>query len=202
MASNNNTKQIILDLFIDNVTNDISASDMRSFINSSFDTKEEIIIKIDTLNNLSANNSNIYEGSLVIIWNDKPNNGVYLSVINQPLDINDLILIQATTSIVLESLNPYNKVTQDYEHFLYNFNNFKENNNSKFYYNGDGTLNYEDGIDRNSTIIYNTSFVYDSGKLIEKIILNIENNDQVTISMTYDGVSGSLIEKSSVYLQN
>ena len=89
--TNNTTKNDILELFPDNATNDISAADMRVYIEAIFE-KEEKIIKIALVSDLAAN-TNIYEGSLVVIYNDGDNSGLYLSIINQPNSITHLIKI-------------------------------------------------------------------------------------------------------------
>ena len=99
MASNNKAEQDILALFPDNFTNEISAEDMRTYVSSIFSDKETIVKKIDRIVNLGANNENIYEGSLVVFWNDEDVNriGLYISKINQPTGITDLIQISTIT---------------------------------------------------------------------------------------------------------
>ena len=97
--TNNTNKNDILSLFPDNSNNEIDAADMRSYVETIFDDKEVSIVKIDTVVNLASNNSNIYEGSLVTIWNDYNQNriGLYLSKVNQPTLITDLIQLSSIT---------------------------------------------------------------------------------------------------------
>lgn len=90
MASSNTLKNTILALFQDNVDNEISAADMRTFIEAIFE-KEETIIKIATEADLVPNNTNIYEGTLVAIYNEPTNQGLWLSTVNQPTLISELI---------------------------------------------------------------------------------------------------------------
>ena len=90
--TNNTIKDQVLALFQDNANNDISAADMRVYIEAIFASKEEIIVKVATELDLPTNNTNIYEGSLVVIYNDTTN-GLYLSTINQLTSIGDLIKI-------------------------------------------------------------------------------------------------------------
>ena len=90
--TNATTKDQIIALFQDNLDNEISASDMRVYIEAIFDTKEEIITKINTFDDLLANNTHIYEGSLVVIYSGV-DTGLYLSIINQPQAITDFIKI-------------------------------------------------------------------------------------------------------------
>lgn len=91
--TNNTIRDEILGLFDDNANNEISAADMRTYINAIFASKEEIVTKISTATDLAANNTNIYEGSLIIVYNDGVNTGLYLSPVNQPTDITELIKI-------------------------------------------------------------------------------------------------------------
>ena len=101
MASSNNTKDQILALFPDNNNFEIAAADMRTYVEAIFSDKEVIIIKIKSIADLAANNANIYEGSLVVIYNDIDNNnvGIYLSTTNQPTDISELIQISKITGV-------------------------------------------------------------------------------------------------------
>jgi len=117
MASNNTTEQEVLALFPDNFDNEISAEDMRTYVNSVFSDKETKVIKIDSVINLSANNSNIFEGSIVIFWNDYNQNriGVYISKINQPTTITDLIQISTITG---EDVDGSINYTVDFEENL------------------------------------------------------------------------------------
>ncbi len=89
--TNNDTRDQIIALFPDNFDNEISAQDMRTYINAIFDTKEELTVKIATATDISLYNANIYEGSMVIIFNDAENTGIYLSTVNQPTNISELI---------------------------------------------------------------------------------------------------------------
>lgn len=102
--TNNTIKDQVLSLFHDNSNNEISAADMRVYIEAIFNSKEEKIVKINALANLAANNSKIYEGTLVIIYGDEASyNGVYLSKVNQPTLILDLIKI---TGLIQTPNNP------------------------------------------------------------------------------------------------
>ncbi len=90
--TNNTIKDQIIALFQDNADNEISAADMRIYIEAIFNSKEEIITKIALETDLPSSNDNIYEGSLVIIYNDGETSGLYLSTTNQPT-FGDLIKI-------------------------------------------------------------------------------------------------------------
>ena len=86
--TNNNTKEIILQLFADNTVGNITAQTMRDYINAIFDDSEVQFNKFQTLNDFEAqDNSSIYEGSLVVIYNSTDSEqGIYYSTINQPRD--------------------------------------------------------------------------------------------------------------------
>jgi len=85
MASNNNLEDQVLTLFPDNLNNEITAADMRAYTTAIFGDKEVQIEKLDKLADLAFNNTYIYEGSLVVVYNDNiKNTGIYLSKENQP----------------------------------------------------------------------------------------------------------------------
>lgn len=111
----NNTKiNNVLALFPDNADNEISAADMRTYVNTIFSDKETQIVKVDTVVNLSSKNSEIYEGSLVVIWNDVNSSriGVYISKVNQPTSITDLIQLSTITG---EDVDGSINFTYDYK---------------------------------------------------------------------------------------
>lgn len=94
MATNNNIKDQVLLLFPDNNNSEITAANMRMYVEAIFAESEVVINKIDTLGNLAFNNSTIYEGSLVVIHNDIPSNiGIYVSRVNQPTNPSQLVQI-------------------------------------------------------------------------------------------------------------
>lgn len=86
MASSNTTRDEVLALFPDNLNQEISASDMRIYVNAVFDDREVKVVKIEKVIHLPPRNSNIYEHTIVLVYNDTiDNNGVYLSKVNQPI---------------------------------------------------------------------------------------------------------------------
>jgi len=103
--SNNDLKDQILALFPDNNNYEITAADMRIYIEAIFGDKEVVIIKIRNLSDLPANNSNIYEGSLVVIYSDvnSDNIGLYLSKVNQPTNPSDLIQLSNISGVAAGS---------------------------------------------------------------------------------------------------
>jgi len=99
MATNNFTKDDVLALFPDNANYEITAADMRQYVEAIFNDKEVVIVKIPTLSDLAFNNFSIYEGSLVVIYLDSDPSliGIYMSKINQPVIISDLIQLSTIT---------------------------------------------------------------------------------------------------------
>lgn len=88
-----NHKDRILNLFLDNIVSDITPSDMRHFVNTVFDSKENSIRKIATLNDIERIFPYpILKGDLVVIFEDPNYNGIYLSKKDNP-SFNDVQLI-------------------------------------------------------------------------------------------------------------
>jgi len=96
MASSNTLKDQILALFPDNNNREISALDMRTFVDAVFDSKEELVIKVPTAADIKIQKLKIFEKSIVIIEEETANNGVYVSNVNNPISINQLTKIADT----------------------------------------------------------------------------------------------------------
>lgn len=88
--TNNTTLSDVISLFPDNTDNSISAADMRTSWNATYLDSEVKIVKIPNLSELPLQ-TNIYEGSLVVVF--QTDIGLYLSKINQPQNVGDLIKI-------------------------------------------------------------------------------------------------------------
>lgn len=99
MTQNNIIKNQILALFPDNNNYEITAADMRTYVEAIFNSKEEIIIKIDKMVDLISNNSNIYKDSIVAVTKDDENqSGLYVSKKDQPRSVLDLIKLSFVDS--------------------------------------------------------------------------------------------------------
>lgn len=145
--TNNNKKDILLRLFADNTVGNITAATLRQFISDIFDDKEVIINKFQTLDAFEAQeNSNIFEGSLVVITNSTPKeNGIYISQINQPKERKFLTQISNNTT-------PLNVSKETYEYI-----SSKNQNVFACNYSDDLVEVYVDGKKiRKSQIIANT----------------------------------------------
>ena len=65
MASSNTLKDQILTLFPDNNNKEISAADMRIFVEAIFNNKEELVIKATDEADMKLKKANIFENSVV-----------------------------------------------------------------------------------------------------------------------------------------
>jgi len=99
MASNN-TKNETLNLFLDNVYGNITAADLRTFVSNIFDDKEVVVRKYVNLDAFEiADNSNVFEGSLVVITGSTDaENGLYISLSNQPTSRTNLLQVSNNTT--------------------------------------------------------------------------------------------------------
>ncbi len=93
--TNNTLKDSILDLFPDNNNHEITAEDMRIYVGAIFDNKEELVIKIPNEASIPANNTKIFEASLVIVYDDHGKTGLYVSKVNQPSTLSEMIKISS-----------------------------------------------------------------------------------------------------------
>lgn len=99
-------KNKILNLFLDNLVNDITPADMRIFVNSIFDSKENTIRKLNLISDISRIfPTPIIKNDLVVVYDDFENNGIYLVQKDQPT-VNDLLLISGNGhyEVALEDL--------------------------------------------------------------------------------------------------
>jgi len=133
--TNNNTKEIILQLFADNTVGNITAQTMRDYINAIFNDSEVQFNKFQTLNDFeNQDNPSIYEGSLVVIYNSTDSEqGIYYSTINQPRERK--FLNQLSSNIKNDS-----GITTTYEYIANEHQNIfacnYTNNQVIFYVNG------------------------------------------------------------------
>jgi hypothetical protein len=117
MASNNIKKKQILNQFQDNEVGNITAGNLRNFINSIFDDKEVIVKKFATLDAFEASpiedRQYIYEDSLVVISNSTDlETGIYISLTNQPQSRSQLS--QIANAVISEDVNNLTKTSTEY----------------------------------------------------------------------------------------
>lgn len=108
--TNNITKDEVLALFPDNSNNEINAADMRSYVEAIFGDKEVLINKIRKMVDLAGSNADIYEGSLVVVFNDpEPEKiGIYIARQNQPVDEEDLQQISIISNEDIIDISDHN----------------------------------------------------------------------------------------------
>lgn len=92
MASNNNTQSSTRNLFLDNAVGDITAENLRTFVDNIFEDGEVNISKFTSLTNFESGDvSKVYEGSLVVCTEE--DKGLYISLSNQPTSRTFLVQI-------------------------------------------------------------------------------------------------------------
>jgi len=102
--ANNIIKDITLDLFPDNVNGEITASDMRQFVNNIWWDKERKINKYPTLND-AYSDPYLFALDIFLITKELPDskNGIYVALINQPNNISEIVQVaNLTKNDVLE----------------------------------------------------------------------------------------------------
>lgn len=189
MASSNILKDQILELFPDNNTKEITAADMRIFVNSIFDSKEEFVQKIETADDIKLNNSKIFENSVVIIWNDYINNGVYISKANNPISILQLIKI-ANLSTTTED-------DSDLSNFINQYNKNKNYSDSLYFYDLDGNI-IKTELTTQGIRTYNIFYTYTLGDITLLSIEDIIANNAVHINFSY--LNGNISQKIYVFV--
>lgn len=171
MASNNTNKNTLLQLFADNIVGNITASTLRTFISSIFDDKEVQVNKFTTLSSFEAQpNLNIYEKSLVVIYNSTPDeNGVYISLINQPQDRQYLMLISSADKVENMTKVVYEFSASDSQNVITGLN-----------YTGNLVDVFVDGIKyRDSLITKNSTLTTNGTNIILNTGLELNSNVEV-----------------------
>lgn len=225
MASSNNLKNQILALFPDNNNKEISAADMRVFVNAVFDNKEEIVVKIPGAADIKLNKDRIFEKTIVIL--ESSDKGIWLSRVNNPISISQLTLIASldgTPIFTGGNLNsdgsvpmddgyvpslPLDIATKEYADSLASGNPYPIGTVENFLY----TFNYIKvsneaefiyDIDGNieSVIVtdgnislYTISFVYYMGNVISRLITDSVGNYCTT---TFNYINGDIVSKQNV----
>ena len=98
-------KNDVLNLFPDNATGEISPADLREFVNTIFDSKENVIYKKNTSAEIPLDNTYVETNDLMVILNGN-DRGIYRVINNQPTDLNDLELIIAPNDTTLPDCPP------------------------------------------------------------------------------------------------
>ncbi len=197
MTQNNIIRNQILSLFPDNDNYEITAQDMRTFVNAIFLNKEELVVKIEKMIDLESNNSNIYVDSLVVVFKDDTNqSGIYLSKKDQPRKPSDLIKL----SFLDKEWSPIP------QNIYVNINaNYSVSRNNEFIYadtiNNPITITIPNSLEINSIIrIVDSSSNFDVNNvtIIDDTSALIGGNAQLVLSTKNKGVE--LIKGSSQWV--
>ena len=180
MESNNTIKDQILTLFPDNNNKEISASDMRIFVHSIFNTKEDTVVKIETADDIRDNNTRIYYNSVVIIWNDVQHKGVYLSKANQPIDI---VQLEKIAELNTSGTDP--EPGTDLGLFMYNYNHDKLYSDANYFYSNGNIIKTE--LTTNNVRSYDIDYLYNNDNIEQISITDLSTNNTVHITFTFDG---------------
>ena len=136
----NPIKDETLNLFPDNTDGDITASDMREFVNNVWFDKERKINKYPTLQD-AFSDSNLYQLDIFLITKEpvQSKNGIYVSLINQPnyeneivqvanLTKNDVIEVQTYDEMISLNVNKGDicTVQENFQTYIYDGNSWKE----------------------------------------------------------------------------
>ena len=175
MASSNTTKDLILELFPDNNTQEISAADRRIFVHSIDNTKEELIIKAIDEADMKDNNTRIYENSVVIITGSGSENGVYVSRVNTPIS---LLQLDKIADLAEGAVLPGSALAD----FMLEYQHLKIYLDAEYsYLNGNiSNIKLKEGISQ----IYDINFLYQDGNITQTAIQEIAGQ-QVIISYFY-----------------
>lgn len=175
MASANPAKDLVLNLFPDNNTREISAADMRIFVHSIFNTKEEIVIKALDEADMKLKKDKIWEGSIVIINGAGSENGVYVSRANNPISLLQLDKIADLAEGAVLPDTPLADFMLEYIHskaFLDAAYSYTNNNISNI------------ALTKGAAQIYDINFTYTNNNITQQAIQEV-GGQQVIISYSY-----------------
>lgn len=177
MASSNTLKDQILTLFPDNNTKEISAADMRIFVNSVFDNKEELVQKVETAADIKTNNAKIFWHSIVIIYNSIEDNGVYLSKANNPISI---LQLEKIADISSGTGGPN---LGDLGDFMVDFIHAKSYSDAEYFYSDGDIIKTE--LTQETVRTYDIDYTYTNGYITLTSITEILTGNIVHITFGY-----------------
>jgi len=176
MASSNTLKNAILELFPDNNNKEISAADMRAFVNTIFDNKEELVVKIIMKSELKANKSKIFEGSIVLITADGDDTGVYVSKANNPISI---LQLERVADLANGSISPSTPISD----FMIEYTHQKNYLNAEYIYSGKNIIQT---LLKDETVnIYSVDYLYTGNNISQTSITEIGTSKTVYINFSY-----------------
>lgn len=177
MASSNTLKDQVLLLFPDNNTKEISAADMRVFVESIFDNKEELVIKATDTADMKSQNAKIFENSVVLITGSGSENGVYVSRANNPISLAQLDKIADLADGIIDAQS-------ELALFMTNYTHYKSYLNAVYSYTGKNISNI--ALNDGAIQLYDINFTYTDKNITQQAIQEI-GGDQVIVSYFYTG---------------
>ena len=175
MATSNTIKDQILTLFPDNNQQEISAADMRIFVHSIFNTKEEIIIKATNEDDMKSQKSKIYENSVVLISAAGAESGVYVSRANNPIS---LLQLDKIADLADGGIIPGSALSD----FMVEYQHNKTYLNAAYSYQDNNISNIN--LSDQGVQIYDINFTYENSNISQTAIQEV-NGQQVIISYEY-----------------
>jgi len=188
MASSNTLKNTILELFPDNLNKEISAADMRVFVNAIFDNKEEIVIKAWDETEMKTLRDKIFEGSVVMITHSGEESGVYVSRANNPIS---LLQLDKVADLAEESIIPSSAM----EDFMVRYVHNKAYLNAEYSYTNNNISNIK--LNEGVAQIYDINFTYTDNNITQTAIEEIESTHQVII--TYGYLNNNISTKTYIF---
>ncbi len=176
MASSNTLKDQILTLFPDNNNKEISAADMRIFVEAIFDNKEELVIKATDQADMKTQNAKIFENSVVLITHAGNESGVYVSRANQPIS---LLQLDKVADLAEGGVVPSTGLSDFMIEYVHN----KSYLDAYFSYSQGNISNMQ--LKENNVVIYDVNFSYSQGNISQTSIEEVSSTHQTIISFAY-----------------
>ena len=178
-------KDLILELFPDNNTMEISAADMRIFIHSVFNTKENLIVKATDEADMKSKKSDIFLNSVVIITHAGSESGVYISRSNNPIS---LLQLDKVADLADGSAIPGTPISDFMVKYIHN----KSYLNAEYVYASGNIIQTK--LKSQGNNIYVIDYTYSSGNLSQTAIQEIGATVLCTINFAY--TNGNITSKT------
>lgn len=178
MASSNTLKDQILTLFPDNNNKEISAADMRIFVNAIFDNKEEIVIKAIDAADMRDQRAKIFESSVVLITHAGDESGVYVSRANNPIS---LLQLDKVADLAEGGIIPGSGLSDFMIEYIHNkayldaFYSYTAGNISKIL------------LKEGAITIYEVNFSYTGANITQTSIEEVSSTHHTLITYAYSG---------------
>ena len=188
MASSNTLKDQVLLLFPDNNNKEISAADMRIFVEAIFDNKEELVIKATDEADMKLKKANIFENSVVLITHSGEDNGVYVSRANNPIS---LLQLDRVADLAEGSIVPGSGLSD----FMIEYQHNKSYLDADYSYlnNNISNIKLKDGV----TNIYDINFTYTDNNISQTAVEEIGGQ---LVLINYGYANNNIANKTFVFV--